>query len=84
MRKRIWIVLVLMALLLLAGSVPAWADPHGKVTGSMNLEPPDWGDYFRVWLNFDVHQVDPSTCEAKGMIKARVYNPTLGTKRLWY
>jgi hypothetical protein len=84
MRKRIWIVLALMAMLAFVGSVPAWADSPGKVTGVMNLEPPDWGMYFRVWIRFDVHQVNPSTYEAEGPIEARVYNEVFGVKRLWY
>jgi hypothetical protein len=84
MKKRIWIVLALIAMLALVGSAPAWADPPGKVTGGINLEPPDWGSYFRVWIRFDVHQVDPSTLEAKGPIEGRVYSELLGVKRLWF
>ena len=83
MRRRIWIASVSFVVLLLAGSAPVWADSPGRVTGAINLEPPDWGMYFRVWINFSIHQVDPSTGEAKGTIEARVHNPVFGTKRLW-
>lgn len=83
MKKRIWIGSVLLVALLLATASASAGQSPAKITGSMNLEP-DWGDYyFRVWVNFNVHEVDPSTHEADGVILARVYNETLGTKRLW-
>ncbi|MHB9032315.1 MAG: hypothetical protein ACYC6L_04620 [Anaerolineae bacterium] len=82
MRNRILLVLVLVLILILASSVVVSADSPGKLVGSMNMEPPDWGDYFRIWASFEVHQVDPVTYEAKGTIEGRVYNPTLGLKRI--
>lgn len=85
MRMRIVPVLVLLATFLLPSSTsPAFAKRISRVTGGVGLEPPDWGDYFRVWIELNVHQLDPSTYEANGKIRARVYNPTLGWKRLWY
>jgi hypothetical protein len=85
MRLRIVLVLVLIATFLLPrGTSPALAKRINQVTGGVGLEPPDWGDYFRVWIRFYVHQLDPSTYDADGAIRARVYNPTLGWKRLWY
>jgi hypothetical protein len=85
MKKRIVLVLVLVAAFLLPGGTrPALAKRISGVTGGVGLEPPDWGDYFRVWIEFNVHQSNPSTYEADGTITARVYNPTLGWKRLWF
>jgi len=85
MKKRIVLAVMLVAVFLLpGGTAPVVAGGISGITGSINMEPPNWGDYFRCWLNFDVHQVDPATYEAKGMVKARVYNPTFGTKQIWY
>jgi hypothetical protein len=85
MKKRIVLVLVLVASFLLpSGARPVLAHGIRGVTGGVGLEPPDWGDYFRVWIEFNVHQLNPSTYEADGVIRARVYNPTFGWKHLWY
>jgi hypothetical protein len=80
MKARIVSVMVLAAVLLLGGTAPAAADEISGVTGGINMAPP-WG---HVWIEFSVHQVDPSSGEATGMIMARVDNPVRGTKHLWY
>jgi hypothetical protein len=72
--------MLLTMLLLPGGAAPVGAGGISGVTGGIGLEQP-WG---RVWIQFNVHQEDPITYEAKGMIKARVDNPQFGTKRLWY
>jgi hypothetical protein len=85
MIKRMVLVLVFVLVFLLPGKTdPVLAQSMGKVTGGVGLVPPNWGDYFRVWIEVNVHQLDSTTYDAKGMIRARVYNPTLGWKRLWF
>ena len=85
MKRRIVLVLVLVAMFLLPdGTAPLLASGMRGITGGIGFEPPDWGMYFRVWQEYDVHQVDPSTHEAKGMIHAQVYTPMFGWKRLWF
>ena len=85
MKARIVLVAMLMAMLLLPGAT-ASANAGGVrgVTGSMNLEPPDWGGYYRVWLNFNIHEVNPVTHDAEGMIHGQVYSEEFGWKRLWF
>lgn len=84
MKRCTWIVTVLLVALLLATGSAFAGDGSGEITGGINLEPPNWGAYFRVWVNFDVHEVNASTHEADGMIRAQVYTPMFGWKRLWY
>jgi hypothetical protein len=84
MKARIVLAVMFVVVFLLPGGTASAAGGISGITGSINLEPPDWGSYYRVWIEFSVHQVDPSTDEANGMIVARVYNPEMGWKHLWY
>ena len=85
MKRRSVLALVLVAAFLLpGGAAPVIADGMSGVTGGIGLEPPNWGNYYRVWIEFNIHQVDPATYDADGMIHAQVYTPPFGWKRLWY
>jgi hypothetical protein len=82
MKKRILIALVLVAMFLIpGGSTPALADSPGKVTGLTYFSVPDWGN-LRIWLSFDVREVNPVTHKATGLVLAQLYSPTDGWKRL--
>ncbi len=82
MKKRILIVLVLVTMFLIPGApAPALADSPGKVTGSAYFPVPDWGN-LRIWLNFNVREVNPVTHQATGLVRAQLYSPTDGWKRL--
>jgi hypothetical protein len=82
MKKRILIALVLVTMFLIpGGSAPALADSPGKVTGLAYFPVPEWGD-LRIWLSFDVREVNPLTHQATGMVHAQLYSPTDGWKRL--
>ena len=61
MKARIVLAVMFAVMLLPGGAASADSDEISGITGSINMEPPNWGDYFRCWLNFDVHQVDPVT-----------------------
>ncbi len=72
MKKRVSILLVLVACLpLLGGSLPAVADSPGNITGGINFTVPEWGDG-RFWLRFDVRQVSPDSDEAEGVVNYRL------------
>ena len=81
MKGRVVLVMMLVAVFLLpTGTASAGAGGPSKVTGGIGFEEP-WGN---AWIEFSVDQVALSTLDAKGMVHARVYNPVLGWKRLWY
>jgi hypothetical protein len=79
-RRTVLVVMLVVVFLLPGGTAPVVAGGLSGVTGGVGMEPP----FGRVWLEFDVHQVDPSTYEANGMIHAQVNTPARGWKRLWY
>jgi len=79
MRKRIWIVSVLMALLLLASSAPAWADSPGMVTGGFHFTAAAFG--MEGWMRFDVHATGPGDL-ATGWLRWQEYNQTDGWRRV--
>ena len=82
MKKRILIVLVLVAVFLIPGGpAPALAHSPGTVAGSVYFPVPQWGD-LQIWLDFDVREVNPVTHQATGLVRAQLYSPADGWKRL--
>jgi hypothetical protein len=82
MKKRIVLVLMLVAVFLLpGGTAPALADGMRGVTGGIYMFVPQWGD-LRVWLTFDVHELDPDSHAATGIVRAQLFSPNDGWKRL--
>jgi len=75
MGKRIAILMVLMAVVVLGGTPSAKADAARKVTGSVQWGSPGW----RAWLEANIHEVAPG--EAKGNISLKEYDEELGWRR---
>jgi len=81
MRKRMPILLVLIALPLVLGvSSPTLADGgSGKITGGVNFPAiPEWGDFW-LWFRFSVHETEPwdddgYTVNADGRISWQIYS----------
>jgi hypothetical protein len=85
MRKRaLFIVSVLaIALLLLGGTTSALAKSHRKITGDFYFpSPPAWGVDLDIWLTLSIHEVDPSTGEARGNCNWRIYHEEWGWREL--
>ena len=68
MKARIVLAVMFAVMLLPGGAASADSGGISGVTGGISLDPP-WGG--RLWIELSVHQVDPLTHEAKGMIQAR-------------
>jgi hypothetical protein len=87
MKKRVLLVLVLMAALVLGGSLIAWADSYGKLTGGMYFVA-DWGDKFEVWQEYNVHETEPwengdgIVHNARGHIDYKIFEEGLGWRRV--
>ena len=79
MRKRICIVSVLIAVLLLASSVPAWADSPGKVTGGIHFTAAAFG--MEGWMRVNVHATGLGDL-ATGWVRWQEYKESDGWRRL--
>jgi hypothetical protein len=75
MSKRVWIGLALLAVLLLSvAPAPIAANPTRNITGSVNFEA--FGS--RIWMIYNVHEIDPITHQAEGRVTWRMYNEAFG------
>jgi len=79
MRKRVWIILVSLTVLLLASSAPAWADSPGKVTGGIHFEALAFG--MEGWMRFNVHATGPDDL-ATGWVRWKEYRESDGWRRV--
>src|SRR5512136_2981507 len=79
MKKRIWIAPVVMMVLLLASSAPAWADSPGKVTGGFHFTAAAFG--MEGWMRSDVHATGPGDL-ATGWLRWQEYNQTDGWRHV--